>query len=216
MKKILFLLVLMSIDLSQTHAQVTPTKADTTISKAKIAEMENTIKNLKNSIATLASTNTRTEVIKKEIIKLGLLQWLIVWMPVLFFMYLFYFFMTRLRKEGFKLADALSSCVPIEVVDVTSALSGIITVPPPAVPANPHAPKEMILLRSSSRLIAFMSGLTAIVISITLMTFYFYNVLAGVNTSETSYLDSVWKIIAGLGIGVLPYGFNMIKEAQKA
>jgi hypothetical protein len=216
MKKLLLFLALIIIMSSQTHALETTSKADTITLKAQVVELQNTIRNLKESIGTLASTKEKQESPNLKPIDLGVFQWLIVWMPVLFFLFLFFFFMSRLRKEGFKLADALSSCVPIEVSDVAPVASGIISVPPPPDPGTTPVPKIMILLRSSSRLIAFMSGLTAIVISITLMTFYFYDVLAGVNTSQTSYLDSVWKIIAGLGIGVLPYGFNMIKEAQKA
>ncbi len=215
MKKLLLFLALIFLILSRIHAEVMPENADTTISKAKVAEMENSIQNLKVSIGTLASVSEKIKNGDSKPIKLGFLQWLIVWMPVLLFLFLFLFFLTRLRKEGFLLADALSSCVPIEVANIGPAVNGIITISAPADSANPPLPNDMMLLRSSSRLIAFMSGLTAIVISITLMTFYFYDVLSGTNTSQTTYLDSVWKIIVGLGIGVLPYGFNMIKEAQR-
>lgn len=219
MKKLLLFLALVFIISSRTYAVEISLSTDTTISKAKVAAMENTIQNLKSSIGTLASTNAKAEIGKSKPIDLGFLQWLIIWMPVLLFLLLFLYLLTRLRKEGFLLADALSSCLPIEVANVNPVVNGIITISAPAVPANSSTspdPKNMMLLRSSSRLIAFMSGLTAIVISVTLMTFYFYDVLSGTNTSQTTYLDSVWKIIAGLGIGVLPYGFNMIKEAQKA
>ena len=216
MKKLLLILGLIFIMPSLTHAQHLPIKTDTTISKSQLAEMQNAIQNLKVSLGNVASMNGKVVSIDSKPIDLGFFQWLIVWMPVLFFLFLFLFFMTRLRKEGFKLADALSSCVPIEITNISATTNGITTVSPPTTSSDPPVPKDMILLRSSSRLIAFMSGLTAIVISITLMTFYFYDILAGVNTSQTSYLDSVWKIIAGLGIGVLPYGFNMIKDAQKA
>lgn len=216
MKKLLLFLAMILVLSSQTHADEMPVKADTTISKAKVAEMENTIQNLKTSISTLASVSDETIIGSSEPIELGFLQWLIVWMPVLLFLFLFLFFLIRLRSEGFLIANALSSCVPVEVANVAPDVNGIIMISAPATPSNPPAPRDMMLLRSSSRLIAFMSGLTAIVISITLMTFYFYDVLSGTNTSQTLYLDSVWKIIVGLGIGVLPYGFNMIKEAQKA
>ncbi|MEY4538340.1 MAG: hypothetical protein RLZZ306_97 [Bacteroidota bacterium] len=216
MKKLLLFLALIFIMSSRIHAQGTSPKEDTTISKTKLTELENTILNLKSSNSTLDSVPEKAKSGDSKSIKLGFWQWLIVWMPVILFLFLFLFLLTRLRKEGFLLADALSSCVPIEVGTITPAIKGILTIPAPADPANPLDPKSMMLLRSSSRLIAFMSGLTAIVISITLMTFYFYDVLSGTNTSQTTYLDSVWKIIVGLGIGVLPYGFNMIKEAQKA
>jgi hypothetical protein len=215
MKKLLLFLALIFTMSSRIHAVGTAVKVDTATLKAQVLELQNTIHNLKESVVALASTKEKQESPNLSPVVLGTFQWLIVWMPVLFFLFLFLFFMTRLRSEGFRLADALSSCVPIEVGSVNPSAAGIITVPAPPIPGNPPPPKDMMLLRSSSRLIAFMSGLTAIVISITLMTFYFYDVLAGVNTSQTTYLDSVWKIIAGLGIGVLPYGFNMIKEAQK-
>lgn len=111
------------------------------------------------------------------------------------FLGLFAYIARRLRIEGFKFFDALSTCDPVKAKD----------------PNDPN--KETFEYRnSSSRLIAFMSGLAAIVISITLMSFYFYDILIGTTVGK-EYFDGIWKIIAGLGIGVLPYGFNMFSTS---
>jgi hypothetical protein len=199
MKKLKILLSLIFLISNQSRICAIVVRSDTTTLKAEIFELKKENQGLKDVVGSLSkdieATKKNTPV-KEAILSFG--QWLIVWMPVLLFLLLFVYFMIRLRQEKFKLSEALSSCEPREVST-----------------SNDPTVKEVKLIPSSSRLIAFMSGLEAIVISTTLMTFYYYDIIAKVGDPQSSYLDSAWKVIAGLGIGVIPYGFNMLKEAQK-
>lgn len=62
-------------------------------------------------------------------------------------------------------------------------------------------------LPSTSRLMAFITGICAIIIALCLTTYYGYYEIAECNGKME--FDGLWKILVGLGIGVLPYGINV-------
>jgi di/tricarboxylate transporter len=68
-------------------------------------------------------------------------------------------------------------------------------------------------LLSSSRFIALLTGLTAIFVITTLIMYYGYIMVAECNIELP--LSQLWTIIAGLGIGVIPYGFNVWNRNNK-
>jgi hypothetical protein len=68
-------------------------------------------------------------------------------------------------------------------------------------------------LLSSSRFIAILTGLTAIFVTTTLIMYYGYIMVAECNIKLP--LSQLWTIIAGLGIGVIPYGFNVWNRNNK-
>ena len=68
-------------------------------------------------------------------------------------------------------------------------------------------------LLSSSRFIALLTGLTAIFVTTTLVMYYGYIMVAECNIKLP--LSQLWTIIAGLGIGVIPYGFNVWNRNNK-
>lgn len=68
-------------------------------------------------------------------------------------------------------------------------------------------------LLSSSRFIALLTGLTAIFVTTTLIMYYGYIMVAECNIKLP--LSQLWTIIAGLGIGVIPYGFNVWNRNNK-
>ncbi len=70
------------------------------------------------------------------------------------------------------------------------------------------------LPKSSSRLIAFFSGLTAIIIAISVTSAYLYKVLIVKDTSDLR-LDQFAKFIASLGIGIIPYITNKVVTGKK-
>jgi hypothetical protein len=114
----------------------------------------------------------------------------------------FYYFMGWLKKDGFKIADALTSCEPVTLSEKTKDVAGVVT----------EQTETDVLPKSSSRLIAFLTGLTAMTIGICLVTYYIFITLADCSSPN---LDDLWKVIASLGIGVIPYGANMWKESKK-
>jgi len=69
-------------------------------------------------------------------------------------------------------------------------------------------------IRSSSRLIAFFSALTAIIIAVSVTSAYLYRVLVVKDTSGLQ-LGKFAKFVASLGIGVIPYITNKVITGRK-
>ena len=69
------------------------------------------------------------------------------------------------------------------------------------------------VLMSSSRFIALLTGLTSIFVVATLMMYYGYILVAECEIELP--LTQLWTIIAGLGIGIIPYGFNVWNKNEK-
>jgi hypothetical protein len=67
--------------------------------------------------------------------------------------------------------------------------------------------------QSVSRLIAFLTGLVALTIGICICTFYMYSYFS--DPSAKIDFSNFTNVIWGLGIGVLPYGFNKASSALK-
>lgn len=66
---------------------------------------------------------------------------------------------------------------------------------------------------SVSRFIVFLSGLTALILSVCLSTFYMYQYFADPATPVN--LSNLSTVIYGLGIGIIPYGFNKVASSIK-
>ena len=146
--------------------------------------------------------------------------WIITLMPITVAIATFSFFLNWLKKEHYKLSDALSGCDPVTLVNKTTTT---VTTQGSQNPSSAAAPLTAIpnqstevanttdtLPKSTSRLIAFMTGVTAIICSLSFMTLFIYSHLFG--TDATLNFDGIWKILAGLGVGTIPYGFNMWKK----
>lgn len=129
-------------------------------------------------------------------------EWLLIMLPTILFLLLFYYYMGWLKRDAFKIADALSSCDPVTLTQEIKNAEGAVTA----------STNTQVMARSSSRLIAFLTGLTAMTIGICLTTYYIFITVADCPDPD---LDGLWKIIAALGIGIIPYGANMWKESKK-
>lgn len=66
--------------------------------------------------------------------------------------------------------------------------------------------------QSVSRLIAFISGITSVALAVCITTFYMYRWFLGDTNVE---IDNLSGILYGLGLGVVPYGFNKIASALR-
>jgi hypothetical protein len=147
--------------------------------------------------------------------------WLLTLLPVILAVSAFSFFLSWLKRENYNLSDALSGCDPVTLVNKTTTS---MTPPVPASPAPPAtqqpaaipgqstevASSTDVLPRSTSRLIAFLTGITAIICALSFLSLFIYAHLSG--TDGQLQFDGIWKIMAGLGVGTIPYGFNMWKE----
>ena len=138
--------------------------------------------------------------------ELGWKQWLLVFLPVLLMLILGYYFMKWIQRDGFKLSDALSTAAIVQMRKVT--------VPDPQNPGATIEKEEPVTepVPSASRVIAFITGVAAVIVAICLITYYAYFAIAGCPIPD---YEQLWKILAGLGIGVIPYGINVWNKNTK-
>jgi len=136
-------------------------------------------------------------------------QRLLILSPIVLFFLVITYLALRLRSEGFKLADALDETdpkiktIPNPEYNATTAVIG--TVPTTInITDSPN--------RSTSRLIAFLSGLTAILIAISSTSYFFYMYF---RTGKEPDISKLYDILLALGIGVTPYVFNKLSDAVK-
>ena len=66
---------------------------------------------------------------------------------------------------------------------------------------------------STSRFILILTGLTSIIVVTTLVMYYGYIMVTG--SASNIPVDDLWKILAGLGIGIIPYGINVWSKNEK-
>ncbi|MDB5090245.1 MAG: hypothetical protein JWR09_4239 [Mucilaginibacter sp.] len=119
----------------------------------------------------------------------------IAFLPVIFFFLILLITTVKLRNNKVSLADLLEEKDP--------------ATPPAAGQAPVATPAQ----QSVSRFIAFLTGLVALTIGVCITTFYMYSYFS--NPSQKIDISNLTSVIWGLGIGVLPYGFNKASSAIK-
>lgn len=127
--------------------------------------------------------------------KLDGTQWLLVFLPAILFGIFIFYMLAKLNKEKCSLSDMLGENIPVD-----AAVANAVPQQPPATGNKP----------STSRLIAFLSGLCAITIGVCSTSYYFYLYL---KTGQSPNLDNLYNILLSMGIGVIPYAFNKISSA---
>jgi uncharacterized membrane protein YeiB len=196
MKKIiLFFFILFSVSSISIAADKDTTKPQQVEVKISVDNSWDTSKTNATKANSVVCETCNPDKVKKE-------EWILVLLPTILFLLLFYYFMGWLKKDKFKIADALSSCEPLTLTQLTKDAAGITT----------GTTDTQVMPRSSSRLIAFLTALTAMILGLSLTTYYIFITLADCPNRN---LDDLWKIIASLGIGIIPYGANMWKESKK-
>lgn len=209
MKKLATIVLLLAC--ANTFAQTTDS-----VLRKKVDELSKimlTVKRQGDSLAKLSAANpaptqaptTNPTATDRGSRHLSFQQKLLVTAPLTVSLLFMVYFIYRLKKEGFKLADALSG----DPVD-TQILN------PQYDPANtPVAPATItitVIPKSSSRLVAFFSGVAAVVISVTSVSYFLYVYYA---TGLVPDLDKMFTVILSLGIGITPYAFNKVAGAVK-
>jgi hypothetical protein len=106
------------------------------------------------------------------------------------------------------LADALSTFRTHSATTYTKSLA-----PGGAQSTSEVTNEEDKQVRSTSRIIAFLTGLTALIIAIVLTSYMGYLAITGCGRDVD--IDGLWKILLALGIGVIPYGANVISGNNK-
>jgi len=202
----LFLTALLSLSLNATMSQdslLNVIKTGNTVIvqlnaklKADSISKADTIKKLQAQIPAIGECRS---------CEINWIEKLLVVLPAALFLCLAFYFLRWLKREKFRLSDALSADVPTSfspskttIKDVAN--SGSETIKETQEPNYPN---------SSSRLIAFLTSISAIVIALSLITYYAYGYIT--KAGNMTNLDGLWKIVAGLGIGVVPYIAKTIK-----
>jgi len=116
---------------------------------------------------------------------------IVAMLPVSFFLLMSIMIMIKLKKDRTKLSDLLSE------KDAP---------PPTGGTPNPAS-------ASTSRFIAFITGIVALIIGVCLSAFFMFVYFS--TSGKTVDLSNLTNVIWGLGIGVLPYGFNKASAAVK-
>jgi hypothetical protein len=139
----------------------------------------------------------------------------LVLLPVVLALLLFLFVYRVLKQGGYSLADALS-----ENDTRVAAVAAANAPNPPGQPANnaqqvqgAQTAQTVPGNRSASRLVLFLSGITAIVISVCITTYYLYFYLCCGKAPE---LDGLISVLLTLGIGVIPYTVNKVTQPDPA
>lgn len=161
----------------------------------------------------------------------------ITFLPVLLFLLILIVVLFKLKKDNVKLSDFLidkdikvalkkeETTIATANANATIAAANAIKsnvaafiaanvapqeIPLPATPANNLGSDKQ--EQSTSRLLAFVSGLTTVGLATCITSFYFYRSFLG---DANTNLGNLSTVIYGLGLGVIPYGFNKIANALK-
>jgi uncharacterized membrane protein len=142
---------------------------------------------------------------------------IISFLPVAFFLLITSTIFLKLRKDGVKLSEILidketaqeriksNEAVAIAAVNAGPLAAGVAAqTPSNQTTDNPE--------KSTSRLIAFLCGITSIALACCITTYYFYKSFT--QTGDVS-ISSLSNVLYGLGLGVIPYGFNKVAAALK-
>nr|WP_294860375.1 hypothetical protein [uncultured Fluviicola sp.] len=144
---------------------------------------------------------------------------IITFLPVTFFLLITSTIFIKLRKDKVKLSDILIDKEAVQEKRKTEASVAIAAVnagqPAASVPATQtdnQTTANQEQSQSTSRLIAFICGITSIALACCITSYYFYKSFTG---TEKVDLGNLSNVLFGLGLGVVPYGFNKIAAALK-
>ena len=68
---------------------------------------------------------------------------------------------------------------------------------------------------SMSRFVLLLSGLAAIILGVSIVTFYLYAAMTERVEFDVEDTEAITKVILSLGIGVIPYATNQLKDLFK-
>jgi hypothetical protein len=134
-------------------------------------------------------------------------EWLgafIVLAPILIFVIVMLVIRARLRDQSVNLADLLAE-TDVVMQNQTNQMSSKAEGEP-----APTPPQK----RSASRLILFLSGVTSLILTVCITTFYFYMNIYCISCASGMDLSDFTNVLLALGIGVVPYSVNQIKKVR--
>ncbi|MBS1513643.1 MAG: hypothetical protein JSS63_01335 [Bacteroidetes bacterium] len=172
----------------------------------KVEELDKNVKTLEKkneeSIKTLTEKFEGISEYKKD---LDTFEKIIIWITPVMFLFFSFLCIIFLLKSRFDLGDTLSEYVEIPKFD--SSGNAVLD-------SNKNQVNESVKKKSSSRFIAFFSGLAAIIISLSIATFTIYRIIKYPYAKLPDF-SNLLAFIIPLGIGVIPYSFNKVADAFK-
>lgn len=166
----------------------------------------------------------------------------ITFLPVILFIIILFVISVKLKRDNVKLSDFLNDKdvqvaikkeegnIEVTKLNAVIATANAIKANAPAFIAANVVPPEISINttnttntsgdgqtgnqkeQSTSRLIVFISGLTSMALAVCIAAFYFYRSFLGESNVNIGNLSTV---LYGLGLGIIPYGFNKIANALK-
>lgn len=136
-----------------------------------------------------------------QIKHLSITNKLFILMPILLLGFFFLIVMFWLRRENFRLSDALTSR-QVEIIKTTHTRTD------PNDPAKiiTETREEAFYPKSSSRLLALLTGFAAIIIAACVVTYMAY--FSVKLCSPAPHFGGLWIIFFFLGIGMIPYAIK--------
>lgn len=125
-----------------------------------------------------------------------------VLMPVVLFAFMLLMIFFWLRRDNFKFSELFSSKFQESVIKVTTTKADSSD----ASKTITEVREEPIFKRSSSRFIALLTIFTILIIVICLVCYYIYFTISDYQPMPN--ISGLWKIIATLLIGIIPYSIN--------
>lgn len=171
------------------------------------AKVDGLSKQVKDSLAAFRQLQIPAKKCSDE--PLGFAQVLFVLLPVLLFLLAAFLVRSRLRAAGFRLSDALSTFRQKTVTTINKTF-GVDNNPIGSVEQEETQDEPV---RSASRTIAFLTAVVALIIAVVITSYTGYQIITGCNKDVS--LDGLWKILVALGIGVIPYGANVMTGNAK-
>jgi hypothetical protein len=205
MNKFIILLIALFIGISNLAQTQTPPAAvimpdEVKILTSKIDQLQADLK--KAGIPPVAQNEAPEKGLSKQ-------QKGIIMLPVALFLICLFITFLFARKKDFNFRKSFYSDDPQQITIQTDPLN------------NPKDTISITLLvnglpvyrPSVSRIIAFISSLTTLAVIVCFISYYGYCML---KHQALPVFENLFEIIFGLGLGILPYGFNRITETNKA
>lgn len=190
--------------ISSSNGITSPAQVDSIVKKQIKAiddSLNKKIKTLNDSLGKYKASEDKAVAHFKKHVKCWPGGTLII-LPVLLLLLAMIFLFFLLRGK-FRLSDCFKENEPVTVTNPAFLQPN----------ALPNTPQQITIQpNSSSRILAFISGITAVVAAICALSYAFYvNLLTGSFPDFSKLFDA----IMGLGIGIVPYGFNRLANGIK-
>lgn len=147
-------------------------------------------------------------------------EWLsitIIIAPLLLFVIIVLSVHLMLTKQKVKLSDLLAETEVViqqQKIAHEQAETQSSTKSTNAAVENPPKDDDQHVKRSASRLILFLSGITALALGACITSFYFYMHIYCIACTMDMDLSDFTNVLLALGIGVVPYAFNQLKKVR--